>query len=68
MGKPGVYWPYQIFQFLKRKEANAVRTYVLDPGSPTPLYEQPYRRIKEDLLAGVIAGGEKYSCYASTLP
>ena len=36
-----------------------MRTYVLDPGSPTPLYEQLYRRIKEDLLAGVIAGGEK---------
>ena len=36
-----------------------MRTYVLDPASPTPLYEQLYRCIKEDLLAGVIAGGEK---------
>ena len=36
-----------------------MRTYVLDPGSPTPLYEQLYRCIKEDLLAGAIAGGEK---------
>ena len=59
MGELGVYWPYQIFQFLQRKEANAVRTYVLDPGSPTPLYEQLYRCIKEDLLSGAIAGGEK---------
>ena len=59
MGELGVYWPYQIFQFLQRKEANAVRTYVLDPASPTPLYEQLYRCIKEDLLSGAIAGGEK---------
>lgn len=36
-----------------------MRTYALDPASPVPLYEQLYRRIKEDLLSGAIAGGEK---------
>ena len=36
-----------------------MRTYVLDPASKTPLYEQLYRALKEDLLSGAIAGGEK---------
>ena len=36
-----------------------MRTYVLDPASSVPLYEQLYRRLKEDLLSGAIAGGEK---------
>lgn len=36
-----------------------MRTYALDPASPTPLYEQLYRCLKEDLLSGVIPGGEK---------
>ena len=36
-----------------------MRTYVLDPSAKTPLYEQLYRSIKEDILSGVIAGGEK---------
>lgn len=36
-----------------------MRTYALDPASPTPLYEQLYRCLKEDLLSGAIPGGEK---------
>ena len=36
-----------------------MRTYALDPASPVPLYEQLYRCLKEDLLSGAIAGGEK---------
>ena len=36
-----------------------MRTYVLDSASKTPLYEQLYRALKEDLLSGEIAGGEK---------
>ena len=36
-----------------------MRTYVLDPASSVPLYEQLYRRLKEDLLSGAITGGEK---------
>jgi len=36
-----------------------MRTYVLDPQSKTPLYEQLYRALKEDILSGAIAGGEK---------
>ena len=36
-----------------------MRTYVLDPAAKTPLYEQLYRALKEDILSGVIAGGEK---------
>ena len=36
-----------------------MRTYVLDPNSQTPLYEQLYRALKEDMLCGAIAGGEK---------
>ena len=36
-----------------------MRTYVLDPTAKTPLYEQLYRAMKEDILSGVIAGGEK---------
>ena len=36
-----------------------MRTYVLDPASKTPLYEQLYRALKEDILSGAIAGGEK---------
>ena len=36
-----------------------MRTYVLDPKSKTPLYEQLYRALKEDILRGEIAGGEK---------
>lgn len=34
-------------------------TYVLQPSSGMPLYEQLYRAIKEDILSGAIAGGEK---------
>lgn len=36
-----------------------MRTYVLDPKSKTPLYEQLYRALKADILEGEIAGGEK---------
>ena len=36
-----------------------MRTYVLDPNTKTPLYEQLYRALKEDILSGAIAGGEK---------
>ena len=36
-----------------------MRTYVLDPGAKIPLYEQLYRAVKEDILSGAIAGGEK---------
>ena len=36
-----------------------MHTYVLDPESAIPLYEQLYRALKEDILTGVIAGGEK---------
>ncbi len=36
-----------------------MRTYVLDTNGNTPLYEQLYRALKEDILTGVIAGGEK---------
>ena len=36
-----------------------MRTYALDPMSAVPLYEQLYRFLKEDLLTGAIAGGEK---------
>lgn len=36
-----------------------MRTYVLNNGAKTPLYEQLYRAIKEDILSGAIAGGEK---------
>lgn len=36
-----------------------MRTYVLDSASKTPLYEQLYRAVKEDILSGAIAGGEK---------
>ena len=36
-----------------------MRTYVLDPNSKTPLYEQLYRALKEDILSGAITGGEK---------
>ncbi|MBQ9967347.1 MAG: PLP-dependent aminotransferase family protein [Oscillospiraceae bacterium] len=36
-----------------------MRTYVLDPGARIPLYEQLYRAVKEDILSGAIAGGEK---------
>ena len=36
-----------------------MRTYVLDTTGKTPLYEQLYRALKEDILTGVIAGGEK---------
>ena len=36
-----------------------MRTYVLSPQSKTPLYEQLYRALKEDILSGVIPGGEK---------
>lgn len=34
-------------------------TYVLEPGSRIPLYEQLYRAIKDSILSGVISGGEK---------
>lgn len=36
-----------------------MRTYVLDSGNKTPLYEQLYRAVKEDILSGAIAGEEK---------
>lgn len=36
-----------------------MRTYVLEPGAKIPLYEQLYRAVKEDILCGAIAGGEK---------
>ena len=36
-----------------------MRTYVLDPNLKMPLYEQLYRALKEDILSGAIAGGEK---------
>ena len=36
-----------------------MHTYVLDPEAAIPLYEQLYRALKEDILTGVIAGGEK---------
>lgn len=36
-----------------------MRTYVLDPGAKTPLYEQLYEAIKAEILSGAIAGGEK---------
>ena len=36
-----------------------MRTYVLSPSSKTPLYEQLYRAVKEDILSGAISGGEK---------
>ena len=36
-----------------------MRTYVLDPAEKMPLYEQLYRALKEDILAGALAGGEK---------
>lgn len=36
-----------------------MRTYVLLPNDKMPLYEQLYRALKEDILTGAIAGGEK---------
>lgn len=36
-----------------------MRTYALDSVAKMPLYEQLYRAVKEDILSGVIAGGEK---------
>ena len=36
-----------------------MQTYVLEQGGKMPLYEQLYRAIKEDILAGQIMGGEK---------
>ena len=36
-----------------------MRTYVLDTNAKMPLYEQLYRALKEDILAGEIKGGEK---------
>ena len=36
-----------------------MRTYVLDPNSRMPMYEQLYRALKEDILSGAICGGEK---------
>ncbi len=36
-----------------------MRTYVLDPGKRTPLYEQLYEALKEDILSGALPGGEK---------
>ena len=36
-----------------------MRTYVLKPHDRMPLYEQLYRALKEDILTGVIRGGEK---------
>jgi len=36
-----------------------MRTYVLNPHDKMPLYEQLYRALKEDILSGEIAGGEK---------
>ena len=34
-------------------------TYVLDPASRTPLYEQLYRFIRQDISSGVLKGGER---------
>lgn len=34
-------------------------TYVLEPANKIPLYEQLYRALKNDILSGAIAGGEK---------
>lgn len=36
-----------------------MRTYVLDSSEKTPLYEQLYRALKEDILSGALRGGEK---------
>ena len=36
-----------------------IRTYELEHGGKTPLYEQLYRAIRQDLLTGAIAGGER---------
>ena len=36
-----------------------MRTYVLLPNDRMPLYEQLYEALKEDILSGSIAGGEK---------
>lgn len=34
-------------------------TYILNPNKKTPIYEQLYEHIKEDILSGEIASGEK---------
>ncbi len=36
-----------------------MRTYMLDPASRTPLYEQLYRLIRQDISAGILPGGER---------
>ena len=36
-----------------------MRSYLLEPGGGMPLYEQLYRAVKEDILSGALAGGEK---------
>ena len=36
-----------------------MRTYTLSPNGKMPLYEQLYRALKEDILSGAIAGGER---------
>ena len=36
-----------------------MQTYVLDPTRKAPLYAQLYQALKEDILSGTIAGGEK---------
>lgn len=36
-----------------------MRTYTLDPEAKTPLYEQLYRAVRDDILSGQICGGEK---------
>jgi len=36
-----------------------MRTYSLNVADKTPLYEQLYRALRQDILSGVIAGGEK---------
>mgnify|MGYP004621850693 CR=1 FL=1 len=36
-----------------------IRTYELEHGGKTPLYEQLYRAIRQELLTGAIAGGER---------
>ncbi len=36
-----------------------MRTYHLDTAIKTPLYEQLYRAIRQDIMSGVLAGGER---------
>ena len=36
-----------------------MRTYPLDAGAKTPLYEQLYRAIRQDIMSGALAGGQR---------